>query len=126
MVEIKRNTTPTLPVVIETYLRDVKKLEFIFKRTSDPLAKTLVYKKHIVGEEGPIRIKEDQEDAKEFTVLMNLTADETMKLLAGEAYMDTRIVFKDGTVPQTDIVPVRIKETLFGEVYTDDEGEGQN
>lgn len=125
MVEIKRNTTPTLPVIVETPLENVKELEFIFKRRIDPTCPTLVRKKYSADVAGGIPVREGN-SSEMFTVLMKLKARETAALLAGEAYMDTRIVFKDGTVPQTDIVPARIRETLFWEVYDDDEGEGQS
>ena len=117
MFEIKRNTTPTLEVVVEAPLDIVQSVEFVFKRMFDPTARELVHKEYTVGTGEGIPTKEGEDASREFTVLVKFDAEETMKLLSGDVFMDTRLVFKDGTVPQTDVEQGKIKETLFGQVY---------
>ena len=125
MITIKRNTTPTLPIVVEVPFENIRKIEFVFKRKIDPTSPALVKRKYSIDSAEGIPIREGEDNSKEFTVLMKLKAKETAELLAGESYMDTLIVFKDGTIPDTEIIPAKIKETLFMEVYDDDEGENQ-
>lgn len=124
MFDIKRNTTPVLPITVEVPLEKVREIEFVFKSRIDPDAPALVKKEYNVGEGAGIPVEEG-DTSKEFTVLVKLDAKETMKLISGEVHMDTRIVLTDGDIPYTDIVSGNIKETLFGEVYGNEKGEGK-
>lgn len=114
MFDFKRNTTPTLEVIIGLPYEHVKSVEFVFKRTPDPTARALVHKMFEKDEGEGIPVAKGKTE-KEFTVLLKLKAEETMKLCAGDAYMDTRIVLDDGDVPDTEMQQGRVRETLFGE-----------
>ena len=109
---MKRNTTPTIPIKIHTAFENVKRVEFIFASENSQYA--IIYLHKILENEIPVA----EGDTKEsFTVLLTLSASETMKLPAGEIYMDTRVVLNSGEIPETKIVKIDMKNTFFKEVY---------
>lgn len=114
---MKRNTTPTLPVVIRMPFDEVQALEFMFKKDPYDFAAELLHIKFEEREKIPLKESTDES----FTVNLKFEAEDTMKLPAGTVYMDTRIVLTDGIIPETKIVRIDdIQETLFGEVYRSD------
>ena len=112
---MKRGTTPTLPIKINMPFNNVIRVEFIFKKDKTEYANTLLHK--IFDNEIPIA---DGDTSKSFTVNLKLNAEETMRLIEGEVYMDTRIVLTGNIIPSTKIVKINIAETLFREVYRSD------
>lgn len=113
---MKQNTTPTLEIEIDFPFVDIKRLEFIFKDEPKTYARTLIHKAFEV--EFPVT--ETTEES--FKLSLDFSTAETMKLTPGKVFMDTRIVLLDGTVPETEIVELEVKTTLFGEVYIDGDG----
>ena len=113
LTTIKRNTKPTIPITIKLPFEKVKGLEFMFKREIDDNAKVLVHK--VYEAENIIREPSDSTDS--FTVLLSLTAEETLALPPGETYLDTRVILIGDIIPATTIVALNVAETLFGEAY---------
>ena len=110
---MKQNTTPILPIRIHMPLAEVKHIEFIFKEEKSKNYPALLHKKF---EKEEFKIQE--EDTSEcFLFLLPFTAEETMAMPEGDIYMDTLIELNGGLLPQTDIVKINVKETLFEEVY---------
>lgn len=112
---MKRNTTPTIPIKIHTDLDNVKRVEFIFADKNSQYA--IIYLHKIFEEEIPIA---ERDTTESFTVLLSLSASETMKLPAGDVYMDTRIILNNGKIPNTEIVKIDVENTFFKEVYEND------
>lgn len=113
LTTIKRNTTPTIPITIKLPFEKVKGLEFMFKRELSDSAKVLVHK---VYEKDNI-VLESNDSTDSFTVLLSLTAEETLNLPPNEVYLDTRVILIGDIIPQTTIVSLNVAETLFGEAY---------
>lgn len=111
---MKRGTTPTLPIKINMPFSNIKSIEFIFCTDKTEYSNTLLYKAF----EGNIPIKEQNDN--DFVVGLSLTAEETMRLSAGDVYMDTRIVLTGNLIPETSIEKVNISNTLFRQVYKSD------
>ena len=108
---MKRNTTPTLPIKIHTAFDNVKSVEFMFADKDSQYARIFLHKKF----ENDIPIAEG-DTTESFTVLLSLSASETMKLPAGAIYMDTRIILNNGNIPKTKIVKIDVDNTFFKEV----------
>lgn len=111
---MKRGTTPTLPIKINMPFDNIKSIEFIFCKDKTEYSNTLLYKAF----EDNIPVKEQRDN--DFVVELSLTAEETMRLSAGDVYMDTRIVLTGGLIPDTSIEKVNISDTLFRQVYKSD------
>ena len=109
---MKRNTTPTIPIKIHTALDNVKRVEFIFADKNSQYA--IIYLHKILENEIPVA---EGDTTENFTVLLPFSASETMKLPAGDVYMDTRIILNNGKIPETKIVKINVEETFFKEVY---------
>ena len=108
---MKRNTTPTIPIKIHTALDNVKSVEFAFANEDSQYARIFLHK--IFENEIPVA---EGDTTESFTVLLSLSASETMNLPAGEVYMDTRIILKNGNIPKTKIVKIDVDNTFFKEV----------
>ena len=130
-VAIKRATTPTLPITIETPCENIKHIDFIFKTKKEEKAPKLLEKSFdfpetvdetettftifntIEGEDdADIEIKDGF-----FVVNVPFKENDTRKLTDGTVYMDTRIVYNNNLIPPTEIVQLDIGETLFNEVF---------
>lgn len=111
---MKQNTTPTLLIKIKMPFENITRIEFIFKKEVSEYANTLLHK--IYDSNIPVT---EQNDA-DFVVGVELTAEETMRLCAGEVFMDTRIVLTGGYIPETSIAKINVNETLFRQVYQSD------
>lgn len=112
-IDIKRGTTPTLPITIFMPYENIKHIDFIFKKQiDDKYPKMLELSFDFPDDENVIDREGDS-----FIVNAKLTEEETRKLTEGTAYMDTRIVLTNNEIPKTEIVKVDIGETLFGEVF---------
>lgn len=120
---MKQNTTPVLPIEVLAPYENIKRVEFIFKRLNTNNYNNDIYKtypalvhKIFEGEElGGIVVPGEGN----FVVRVPFTAEETLKMPVGVIYMDTRIVYEDGSIPETEIVPVNMNATLFEEVYAE-------
>lgn len=112
---MKRNTTPTIPIKIHTAFDNVKRVEFIFADKDSQYARIFLHK--IFENEIPVA---EGDTTESFTVLLSLSASETMKLPAGAVYMDTKIILNNGKIPETEIVKIDVKNTFFKEVYEND------
>ena len=118
-MSVKRNTTPMLLVKVHMPFEKVRRIEFLFKkRKMDKFPELL--RKVYDADKGEIPIREGEDTEESFTVLCQLTAEETLRFPEGVVYMDTRPVLYDGTIPNTEIVEISVTPTLFGEVNEDD------
>lgn len=112
-VDIKRGTTPILPITIFMPYENIKHIDFIFKKQlDDKYPKMLELSFDFPDDENVIDRETDS-----FIVNAKLTEEETRKLIEGVVYMDTRIVLTNNEIPKTEIVEVDVGETLFGEVF---------
>jgi hypothetical protein len=112
-IDIKRGTTPALPITIFMPYENIKHIDFIFKKQlDDKYPKMLELSFDFPDDENVIDRETDS-----FIVNAKLTEEETRKLIEGVVYMDTRIVLTNNEIPKTEIVEVDVGETLFGEVY---------
>ena len=112
-IDIKRGTTPTLPITIFMPYENIKHIDFIFKKQlDDKYPKMLELSFDFPDDENVIDRETDS-----FIVNAKLTEEETRKLIEGVVYMDTRIVLTNNEIPKTEIVEVDVGETLFGEVF---------
>ena len=121
---MKQNTTPVVPVEILMPFDEVKRIEFIFKRLNTNNYNNDLYRSypalvHKIYEGNEIPIQEG-DNSKSFVVNVLFSAEETLKIPSGPVYMDTRIVLNDGSIPETEIVKLNMKASLFEEVYKDD------
>lgn len=121
---MKQNTTPVVPVEILMPFDEVKRIEFIFKRLNTNNYNNDLYRSypalvHKIYEGNEIPIQEG-DNSKSFVVNVLFSAEETLKIPSGPVYMDTRIVLNDGSIPETEIVKLNMKSSLFEEVYKDD------
>lgn len=122
---MKQNTTPVLPIEILMPFENIQRIEFIFKRLNTNNYNNDLYRSypaliHKIFEGADIPIAETTNES--FVVRVPFTAEETLKIPVGPVYMDTRIVFVDGSIPETEIVKINMNATLFEEVYDDDQG----
>lgn len=112
-IDIKRGTTPTLPITIFMPYENIKHIDFIFKKQlDDKYPKMLELSFDFPDDENVIDRETDS-----FIVNAKLIEEETRKLIEGVVYMDTRIVLTNNEIPKTEIVQVDVGETLFGEVF---------
>lgn len=121
---MKQNTTPILPIEILMPFEGIKRIEFIFKRLNTNNYNNDQYRSypalvHKILEGDDIKLAEGDTSEK-FIVRVPFTAEETLKMPVGPIYMDTRIVFENGCIPETEIVKINMNATLFEEVYEDD------
>ena len=110
-IDIKRGTTPELPITIETPFENIKHIDFIFKKQEGEKYPELL-EKSFDFPETEVEVGEDF-----FVVNVPFTEEETRKLTKGVVYMDTRIVYTNNLIPKTEIVQLDIGETLFSEVF---------
>lgn len=110
MSQIKMNTTPTLPIRIRTNYKEIKKIEFKFANSDNEYARVFLHK--VI--EGSLPIAEGATD-DDFVILLELTANETLRLPVGDVYIDTRIERIDGKVPPTKMVKIENINSLFKE-----------
>lgn len=116
MLLIKRNTTPTLEINIKFDIDKINCLEFIFKQYPNVDSEELVKKKYPKED---LKIKTG-DDIKGFIALVDLTAEDTLKLPVGDVFMDTRIITVENKIPRTDIVKGKVVDSLFKEAHTCD------
>lgn len=108
---MKRGTTPTLKIYIETIdIENVEKIEFIFKTRKAELAETSLLKSYPDDA--------DYNDGDKAFHLKLKDAETRLFASGSTVFMDTRIVCKDGTIPETDIAEISVAPTLFREVVT--------
>ncbi len=106
---MKRETTPTLPVRIgAVYDESIQSIEFIFKQDKSADDAILLHKSY-TSPDLPVG---DCDDTG-FTLLVAFSLEDMSALPVGKIYMDTRITYSDGTIPETEIVSLFINETLF-------------
>lgn len=122
MIRIKRGSTPTIEITIKAPFEGVKEVNFIFKDKPNDYGREILKKQY----KNNIPIKQSEDNTKQFCLLMKLEADETLrfpvdtvfsdgntKVATGKAYMDTQVVYSDGTIPPTDIIGVETYGTFF-------------
>ena len=108
-MKIKRGTTPTITITIHAPFNNVKEVNFIFKTRPDDYGREILTKEY----KGNIPLKEGEATNESFKVLMRLTKEETLCFSVGKAYMDTQVVYSDGTIPDTKVVEVDVEDTFF-------------
>lgn len=107
---MKRGTTPTLKINIPGIdVSDIGHIDFIFKASVSETAPAIIEKSY------PDSVNYDGE-----VFLMPFSEEETRLFNTYSAFMDTRIVTKDGKIPASQIVKIDIRSTLFGEVENHD------
>lgn len=124
MIRIKRGSTPTLEITIHTPFEGVKEVNFIFKDKPNDYGREILKKEY----KNNIPIKQGEDNTKQFCLLMKLEADETLrfpidavvsdmsaKVATGKVYVDTQVVYSDGTIPPTSIISVEAYDTFFEE-----------
>lgn len=112
-VDIKRGTTPTLPITIFMPFENIKHIDFIFKKQIDDKAPKLLE----LGFDFPDNENLIHKEDSSFVIDVEFEEEQTRKLVGGEVYMDTRIVLTNNKIPPTEIVPLDIGKTLYGEAY---------
>lgn len=102
---MKRRTTPHLPVKLNIDRDLIDSIDFIFKLENSESAVAKLEKS----------FPEDVEyDADTQLFIISLTQDETVLFPENkEFYMDTRILLTNGEIPETNIVSLWMKPTLF-------------
>ena len=110
-IDVKRGTTPTLPIRINIPFENIKHIDFIFKRQKSENYPKLLE----IGFDFPETIVEVDGDS--FIINAELSKEETRKLIQGKVFMDTQIIFNNGKIPPTEIVELNIGETLFKGVF---------
>ena len=128
---IKRGTTPELPITIETPCENIKHIDFIFKKDKNEKAPKLLEKSFNIVEEDSdngkiikaVNVDSDGIDAtievsgEYFVINVPFDENDTRKLPKGTVFMDTGIVYTNNIIPTTEIVELDILETLFSEVF---------
>lgn len=109
---MKRGTTPILPVRCNINNNDVETIEFLFKQEKSESAPNTLLKLY------PSEEVEYKESCNVYNIAF--TEDETRLFAEDEPfYMDTRITMVGGSIPETNIVTLRMHPTLFAQ----DEGD---
>ncbi len=108
LLNVKRGTTPTLVIRLETVdMSLVKRIDFVFKEQKNEHSKALITKNY------PENGDYDEENNK---ILLKFSDKETRLFTANSTvYMDTRIILNDGSIPKTSIAEFDINPTLFAE-----------
>nr|DAK68130.1 MAG TPA: hypothetical protein [Caudoviricetes sp.] len=97
---VKRGTTPTLQIYLDGVdMAEVASVTFLFKALAE--------------ERGPALVEKTVKSPKANPVEVEFTGEETYLLPPAELWMDTRIVLNSGKIPPTELVKVRVMETLF-------------
>lgn len=110
---MKRGTTPVLPVHFSINNSDVETIEFLFKQEKSELAPAILLKTY------PDDVEYD-ESRNLYKVAF--TSDDTWLFAEDEPfYMDTRITLLGGSIPETNIVTLRMHPTLFEHDDEDEE-----
>ena len=107
---MKRGTTPTLKINIPGIdVSDIDHIDFIFKGSESETAPTIIEKSYpdSVSYDGGV-------------FFMPFTEEETRLFNTYSAFMDTRIVTRDGKIPAAQIIKINVHATLFGEVENHD------
>ena len=112
-IDIKRGTTPTLPITIFMPFENIKQIDFIFKKQKIESYPELLKLSFEFPDDNDLVDKEENS----FVVNAKFEEEDTRKLSKGTVYMDTRIVLTNNEIPPTEIVELDISETLFREVY---------
>lgn len=127
-IDIKRGTTPTLPITIYMPFENIKHIGFVFKREIEEnhpaLLKVSFYFSEISNEKVTVVFDETEQEQlnlsdvieKEtdfFIINLYLKDKYTRKLTKGIVYMDTMVTLNNGDKPNTEIVKLSVGETLF-------------
>lgn len=100
---MKRGTADDLQIYMCVNYEDVDHIDFIFKDIKSETADVILTKNY------PTDCTLDSETG---ILSIPFTADETY-LFSGRFYMDTKITMQDGSNPETEIVTLNMKPTLF-------------
>ena len=115
---IKRNADAAVKIEVGLPLKDIRSIEFLFKKEKNPACPELLKKGYRAEE---IEVFDDESVENGFVMLMRLKPEETYRLTVGKVYMDTYAVLNDGTAPNIPIVPIdNIQQTLYNEVHRND------
>lgn len=108
--ETKRGTTPMLAINLVGLDKEVAKVEFVFKQKMKDTAEALVTKVYEGGVNDTVVVEDG-------VYYLNFTDAESRQFKADSTYyMDTRVIYTDGSIPQTDILKFYSLTTLFEEV----------
>lgn len=101
----KRGTTPYLGVKFNIRNREVSTIDFLFKQEREEDAPALVEKSY------PTDVDYDSETER---YLVPLTEEETRLFMENHSfYLDTKITLTNGLIPDTEILKLRMGDTLF-------------
>lgn len=112
-IDIKRGTTPTLPIRINIPFENIRHIDFVFKKQKSESYPELLKLSFEFPDDNDLMDKEENS----FVVNAKFEEEDTRKLTKGTVYMDTRVVLTNNEIPPTEIVELDISETLFREVY---------
>ena len=108
--ETKRGTTPMLAISLDGLDKEVAKVEFVFKQKIKDSAEELVLKTYAGAANDSVVVEDG-------VYYLNFTDAESRRFKPDASYfMDTRITYVDGSIPQTEIVELYSLPTLFEEV----------
>lgn len=107
-IDIKRGTTPTLPITIFMPYQNIKHIDFIFKKQIDEKYPELLKLSFDFPDDDELIDKEQDS----FVVNAKFEEEETRKLSRGKVYMDTIITLTNNEIPPTEILELDIGETL--------------
>lgn len=118
-MSIKRNADAAMKIEVGLPLKDIRSIEFLFKKEKNPACPELLKKGYRAEE---IEVFNSESDENGFVMLMRLKSEETYRLTVGKVFMDTYAVLNDGSVPNIPIVPIDdIQQTLYNEVHKDED-----
>lgn len=107
-IDIKRGTTPTLPITIFMPFENIKHIDFIFKKQKSESYPELLKLSFEFPDDNDLVDKEENS----FVVNAKFEEKDTRKLTQGTVYMDTIIVLTNNEKPPTEILELDIGETL--------------
>ncbi len=118
-MSIKRNADAVMKIEVGLPLKDIRSIEFLFKKEKNPACPELLKKGYRAEE---IEVFDDELIENGFVMLMRLKPEETYRLTVGKVFMDTYAVLNDGSTPNIPIVSIEdIEQTLYNEVHKDED-----
>ena len=106
---MKRGCAEPLLVKFFMDFNEVKSIEFMFKDIKSETADIILTKQY------PTDCTLDSDT----NIISIPFTEEDTRLFSGRFYMDTKIIMNDDTTPETDIVTLNMKPTLFPQAYED-------
>ncbi len=114
MTEIKRNTTPNIPITITgANMDDITEVRFAFKLKDDEVSECIIEKQYNTKLNSENFFKENDES---FVVSVKLSTEETMKIPKGVFYVDVLPIAKEEVLDAGPPIALMARGTYFNEV----------